>query len=408
MPTFCTLRHKVCLGSVRIDVAIMLLAGLFRLGAILFWDESFANHPEQDPDGYVAIARHWWTTGIYSRDGESPTALRPPGLVMFLVPLVADSRWQVVGLTAIHLFAGMGTSLLAMRLARSLGAEGGSWLAGVVVAIDPLLVGQSALIMSETVFTFFLTAGLVGSISKSSGARITFWTGLCWGLAGLTRPIAWPVLGWMTLAGVLGQSRKRALGVMLLALVPASFWVIRNEIALGRPILTTTHGGYTLWLGQNPSYFDSVVRPGRIVWPADSFDAWVGENRQKTAGMSEIEQDAFYSQEAVKWMKSQPADAVSSARHHLARFWSLAPARGSVWVQRGVAGFYLVLYFLAVVGLMRGRSREAFVLVGVVMIFSAVHAFYWSDMRMRAPLSPILASLAAMCLTIAPRPSDRA
>ena len=43
-----------------------------------------------------------------------------------------------------------------------------------------------------------------------------------------------------------------ALGVLLVL----SPWAIRNQLQFGRPIVTTTHGGYTLLLANNPEFYD--------------------------------------------------------------------------------------------------------------------------------------------------------
>jgi hypothetical protein len=64
-----------------------------------------------------------------------------------------------------------------------------------------------------------------------------------------------------------------------------------------------------------------------------------------------------------------------------------------------VGGWYAIVLGLAVFGLARlGRSRwEVPWLFGVQLcfVFTAVHAIYWSDMRMRAPLMPFVCLAAA-------------
>src|SRR5690606_35279243 len=53
-------------------------------------------------------------------------------------------------------------------------------------------------------------------------------------------------------------------------------WTLRNQRRLGQPIWATTHGGYTLLLGNNPPFYD-YVRHGRfgVAWDAgDFFRKW--------------------------------------------------------------------------------------------------------------------------------------
>jgi hypothetical protein len=66
----------------------------------------------------------------------------------------------------------------------------------------------------------------------------------------------------------------------------------------------------------------------------------------------------------------------------------------------GIALWYVVVFGSAILGGWRlgGRLIRAPWLWGVLMCiaFTAVHAVYWSNMRMRAPLMPFVALLAAV------------
>jgi hypothetical protein len=377
----------------------VLLACFTRLAVICFWDESFAADPTQDPDAYRQIAEHWRAEGLYSRDGLQPTAYRPPGFVLCLWPMVADQQVSVWGLAAWHLVVGVLTTALTMGWARGMMGSRpgptwvGPWIAGLVVAVDPLLVGQSALVMSEATFTLWMTAALFWTSSASSlTGRLL--AGFAWGMAGLTRPIAWPVgagvLLWMLI------QRRRFLLIAAVALGVAIPWVVRNQFVWNQPILTTTHGGYTLWLGQNPNYYETVVQPGKVIWPAEDFARWSAENERELAGKSEPEQDRLLAQKALAWMRSHPVEARETSLHHLARLWALAPARGSWTVRAGVTAFYSLLFLVAIVGWLRAPRSTLWLLIVAPVVFSLVHAFYWSDLRMRAPLTPILGVAAAL------------
>ena len=43
--------------------------------------------------------------------------------------------------------------------------------------------------------------------------------------------------------------------MLLVTSAVVSPWVIRNRLVFGRWIATTTHGGYTLLLGNNPDFY---------------------------------------------------------------------------------------------------------------------------------------------------------
>src|SRR5690606_10645640 len=100
---------------------------------------------------------------------------------------------------------------------------------------------------------------------ESHRLTVAFGTGLVVGLAILCRPTYLAGLPLVLAALVFYASKppdrwaKPALVLLgtVLALAP---WILRNAIQLGAPIATTTHGGYTLWLANNPSYYAYLKR----------------------------------------------------------------------------------------------------------------------------------------------------
>ncbi|MFX9077435.1 hypothetical protein ABTN32_20465, partial [Acinetobacter baumannii] len=63
--------------------------------------------------------------------------------------------------------------------------------------------------------------------------------------------------------GWIGVGAGSAIGTIL----TVSPWLVRNWLVFGVPILTTTHGGYTLLLGNNSVFTQDVVQqPWGTVW----------------------------------------------------------------------------------------------------------------------------------------------
>jgi hypothetical protein len=71
-----------------------------------------------------------------------------------------------------------------------------------------------------------------------------------------------------------------------------------------------------------------------------------------------------------------------------------------------IGGWYLTLFAVVLWFSVRQSNQwlATPMLLGIVMIlaFSLVHAVYWSDMRMRAPLMPTLYLAAALALLPTP------
>lgn len=379
-----------------------LISALVNWAAMEKLSDSLLHKPADDPDAYVLIAHQLRNTGIYCRESGIPTAYRPPGYTLAIAPWCKGELPSARGIALFHLACAGATAGLTVLWGASLGLGRWSWLAGLIVAIDPLLIRQSTLIMSETFFSALFIGAIYSLTLGSNAGRSKWWlilSGVLWGLAALTRPIAIAVLASISLGAFFSGKRKEWVITALVALLTMLPWAIRNQWVFGRPIFTTTHGGYTLWLGQNPVFYREVVAGNYQVWPKESFDAWTLSNLTSTKGMTEIEQDANFKKEATTWMSDHPDQATRSILYHLRSFWSVSPRADSKGFGTVVTIYYVVFLLAIVVIGVRYLPRlfcwPGWIITFAVLSFTVVHAIYWSDMRMRAPLAPVLAVLLA-------------
>jgi hypothetical protein len=177
----------------------------------------------------------------------------------------------------------------------------------------------------------------------------------------------------------------------------------------GRPIVTTTHGGYTLLLGHNPVYYREVVeKPWGAVWSGKSLTMW-----QESLGAAmradgvhpndEVARDRWMYQQAWRNIADDPGLAVRAGLTLLGRFWNVMPMsteeRSLPAVLRwGIGVFYTAVFVAMGLGVWRLTREEWsrwWPLVALIVSFTCVHSLYWADMRMRAPLVPAIALLAA-------------
>jgi 4-amino-4-deoxy-L-arabinose transferase-like glycosyltransferase len=381
--------------------AVMILAVVARLGVML----PQAKRPLDDPDNYLPLARALAAGQGFTINGH-PTAYRPPLYPILLAPLVMvlgpHLSW---GVFALHTALGAGTVWLTVLAARRWGLSPVQVLvAAVVVACDPALVVQGRSVMTETLAAFLLAAALAavaGSTWRSAALG-----GLAYGLAALCRPSTLPAGGLTVVAALLarpGSARDRveragALAVAtILVLVP---WAWRNARELGEPVWTTTHGGYTLALANNPVYYSEVVYgPRGAVWSGGHQRAWFDRVNSQTAGMSEPEADRTLRSDALRFIAQHPVAFSHAALARLGRFWGVAPS-GAVyprWLRIATAVWTVPLWAALVLGLCR-REQWAWPRVAAPMALlalSLVHAIYWTDLRMRAPLVPAIALIVA-------------
>jgi 4-amino-4-deoxy-L-arabinose transferase-like glycosyltransferase len=377
-------------GSMLVRIGVLALGG-FRL---------------QDPDNYLPLAR-----SIAEGEGLAihgrPTAYRPPLYPLVLAPLtVLGGEGAVLGgVAALHVALGAGTVWLVSVAAKGWGlGHRRALAAALVVAFDPLLLGQSRAVMTEPLAAFLLAAAL--ALFAQPGLKGLLGGGLFCGLAGLCRPssLAGSVLAVVGYAafgpGPTGRRFAHSLALTLTIAAVLTPWAIRNCLVFGEPIWTTTHGGYTLALGNNETYYREVLdgRPG-TVWSGAAQFAWFDEVNRATAGLTEPEADRFLAASVRELALAEPRRFIRACVERVRHFWSLAPAP-AVYppaIRLATACWNLPLLCAFVLGLVSGKVWRWPRVAAVAAIFglSLIHTFYWTDLRMRSPVVPALALVAA-------------
>src|SRR5262249_42862238 len=140
---------------------------------------------------------------------------------------------------------------------------------------------------------------------------------------------------------------------------------------MGRPIATTTHGGYTLLLPHNPFYTWAVVgRAWGAVWEGPAFAAWsIGleaelarENppldKSHLCPRVELARDAWMNRRARRYMAAEPLMAVKAGLTLLGRFWNIVPLTTKERnlpppLRVAIGIYYSVLFGALVVGMVR-------------------------------------------------------
>jgi hypothetical protein len=424
--------HTACMmdGSTRpwrISAAILLLASLLRLIAAVWW----STETQTDPDRYVALAQEVAAgRGLCRPESPVPTAYRPPGYPVALglllrVNLVPREVWIPLLNGVCDLITIIAVGWYCRWIAPSIRtAEWGMLL----LAVDPLMLRYGPLAMTESLFTALATVAIVlliwlTSPGETADRNVLRWAGLgllC-GAAALTRPSIWAFLGLAAvmifirqIRGVELHQRRWAgpLAALLMLVLTVSPWVWRNFVTLGEPLLTTSHGGYTLLLGNNPVFYAEVAeQPWGTVWSGESLNRW--QNAMLTQmdadlgpDANELQQDRWQQRQARQAIAADPAGFRAAVWYRIRSFWSLTP-RGSVsfagtgW--SSIIGlFYAAWFITALMGAVRGLWGK---LPGqlwcwlFLITLQGVHLFYWTDTRMRMPLDPCLAIWAATAIT---------
>jgi hypothetical protein len=243
--------------------------------------------------------------------------------------------------------------------------------------------------------------------------------------------------------GTFASHLSNALVIALFAAAILSPWAIRNYRLFGKPIVTTTHGGYTLYLGNNESFYRYLHDKAReSPWEATSLplnnfftNRTVGvedvslfaslqpdirqfaQAQQQRGYGSHVElfQDYVAYVLARRAIRQFPRAFVYACLYRITQLWSPLPHKLHAdeslprrLLRYATCAWYLAVYALAAAGLWKLRWNLVkppwlYALL-LCLAFTAVHTFYWTNLRMRAPLMPSIALLAAAALL----PSARA
>jgi len=389
------------ISSTGLAIIAAIIASMAIRGALI----AAGTGPFDDPDNYLPLAQSLAAGQGLALKGR-PTAYRPPLYPILLAPIVTFSRERAITAIAIfHLALGGATVGMTAVAARRWGLGRRRVIAATwIVAIDPVLAWQSRFIMTETL-TAFLSASALAALTMPRW-RGSVLGGALLGLASLSRPSMLPGAVLVVFASLLvspGALRDRLArcGTMALTLILVlSPWAIRNALIFGEPVWTTTHGGYTLALANNEVYYRDVLNgpPGGVWMGHDQWLWWDSVNRE-TLGMSEPQADRFLRNRVLELAVAQPLTFLRAGLLRLGRFWSLAPAVAvySPIVRWATAVWTLPLWIALGLGLARRSVWRWPQIAAPLMVagLSLVHALFWTDLRMRAPIVPAIALVAA-------------
>jgi 4-amino-4-deoxy-L-arabinose transferase-like glycosyltransferase len=381
-------------------LAIVLLAIGVRAAAMLYGHGGF-----EDPDNYLPLARSLASGEGFALRGH-PTAYRPPLYPILLAPLIPIFGHEPrLGVALLHLALGGATVWLTAAAARGFGLSANrQTLAAFIVAFDPVLVWQSRAVMTETL------AALLVSLTLAGMSRSGWWGvavgGLGSGLLALCRPSGLAAAGLVVVAALLvppGSWKVRLIRSGLFAMLVVACllpWLIRNVSVFAEPIWGTTHSGYTLALANNPTYYHEVLDgPSGAVWTGTDEWRWWDSVNRATAGMAEPEADRYLRDSVVRLACNRPRDFARAVAHRLIHFWGLFPSGAvySWWMRCATLAWTLPLFIALALGLLRSETwRWPRVAAPLFCAgFTFVHTLYWTDMRMRAPLLPAIAVVAA-------------
>ena len=379
---------------------------------------------------YGDLAKNWMQHGVFGFSGPAgpvPTYIRLPGYPGFLALV-----WAVFGVEhytavmVVQMFLDVGTCFLVAALARELVSTRAARLAFLIAALCPFTASYTATPLAETPEIFFSALALLGAakgLREGASRPLRWWAGCGAALAAciLLRPDGGVLL--MAIGGLLlfrwirGPERRRfflagAL-VAVVSLVPLVPWTVRNWEVFHRvqplvPRNANAPGEFAplgferwvkTWMVDYASTEEVYWAEGKVdiqVLPPRAFDS-EEERRRTEALLSEYvpeeispELDAKFEQLAEERIRRAPlryyvllpaarvADMWLRPRTELLgldpHWWDFESDLGDSSISAALGLLNLALVAAAFAGALRGRVQRLGMLVGWILLRSALLA----------------------------------
>ena len=383
----------------RFLAAILVLAFALRVVVALSWQPALTG----DAEDYDRLAAGVAAGRGYVDTRGQPTAWRPPGYPAYLAPVyaVAGDSPAAVGLTQ----AAVGTASVGAVFAVTapvLGATAGL-VAAALVAVDAAQLSLTSRRLSEGLFTLLLLLLVLSSLRLRKrlleAASPWGWAvgaGVLGGIATLTRGlfIGYPLVLAFALvpegdrsAARSGRRRAGAAALVLLAAYGLTLlpWAVRNVTAVGELVPVATQGGITLYSSWFPE--DGTVFG---VLPQDEVTAGA-------IGLTEPQQSRYFTRATLRGLGDAPGRiprllVLKVLYLGVPLDWEVLPIYGVVNPTYVVVAVWAGL-FLAALG--AGRRRSAWPLWLPVAYLTGMALVFYGSPRLRVPVDPLLATLAA-------------
>ena len=352
----------------------------------------------------------------YTTAGGGPTAIHPPVFPCLLTLFdLLDFRSVGAQRVVLSVVVSAGILLIGLLGRKVAGAKVGI-VSAVLVALNPLWVQPSGILMSESIYLVILPGILL------------------LGLASIERPTGWRLGALGTLIAIATLIRSEAIDLLVLLAIPVILlayrdwrkrlwaglavtsgfvliltpWLVRNEIQLGGASLST-NGGVTLagsycpatFNPDDPSYgsfntYCAINQFADATKPASELTI----NRALTTGAESFARDHLSDMPGVVLARERSVWGFGNQDFQL----SLAVAEGRVrgYEQAGTILYWISLPFVIVglAALAKISWKELIVIAAPLVVVAVNAAVFYGSTRMRTAAEPSLAVLTALGIVV--------
>jgi 4-amino-4-deoxy-L-arabinose transferase-like glycosyltransferase len=383
-------------------VVVLILAVALRVGLLTVLRNHLDRATRPDSGGYQYIASNVWTD-LWSRQTSFLywTLLRTPGYPLMLAALRQQTFWVIV----VQIVISIVLVIVVYRLALESIGETGALIAAAIVAFEPNALAYDYFLLSEVPFTLGLTLGMLWWLR---GLRQQSWrwlacAGVALGVATLVRPVSlYLLLVLLPITAVMMRRHAPVIACVVLAVafaMPVGTWVARNEVLTGHPVFSTIQaydladyrGAYAI-VEEDKVTLNHARRSIHSQVTAPDSDPVLKADQLTKAGVAAL------LAHPRGWVVVTVIGAAKVVLGPGLSDWTIL--LGSHGPLINVIGYLtsVVLFLLALIGGvlgLRGRRWDLLAMTAVVAYVVAVSSGGESYSRMRVPIEPLQAILAA-------------
>jgi hypothetical protein len=346
---------------------------------------------------YHNLAYNLARSGIYSLDGQNPTAYRPPGYPLLLAPFLR-LNCGVPLLRILNYLALAGCLGLVYRMLRRESGDLAAWLGVVMIPAYPVLFYTAGRLYPQIIAALLFLWIIDLLTGKPLTLRRLAVCGLFFGFLILIVPLfvfTLIILG----AWLLFDRRTGLKGVavfLIAAFLMTGIWSVRNYLVFDTFVFVASNCGTNLLLGNSEN--SSSISGSNV-----NIDRYKIETYR--IGMDEIEKDKFYRDQALEWIRENKFKALVLYGRKVVHYFHCSNELAT----RGEASRYcnpimLLTYgpllLLLVLRLLSARRMKftRFELLLVILYLSSAfyHAIFFTRIRFRLPFDLLLIMLAAL------------
>ena len=378
-------------AAIFVIYALVMAVGVLRIESRFSWPDEVV---------YFRLASNLYHHHIYSEDGTTVVAYKPPGFASFLAA-VYSLHSSLAFLRRVNLGLWLVAAVLCSRVCFCLFGAIGQRVCLLLILCYPVTFYTAMFLYPQTLATvLFLAAVYLLLKATSDTIKFELAAGACLGALLMTVPMflfSLPIL----LAWVAAKHRsfaRKPLAVMLSCALIASLWSVRNFRVFGRFVPFGNEGGHELLLGNSENTLPNAGPNTDL----SSYTRYVKRNH-----LDEVEADHFYRDSAVRWIVGHPASAVRLYALKWLNWFNFkndlhTTSQSSVlaWAVMFFTWYPLLALGLCAVLLDRNvLSLEEIMLCAVYLTGAFSYALFYTRLRYRVPFDYILIVLASGFIT---------